>query len=159
MKDYMPLARTSEIVVLEIKDETLVYDLRVTQAHCLNESAALVWRHCDGQTTVNEISQLIEAHYRNSAPEDFVWLALEQLQERELLDSDAVERVRPTSRREMIKKIGIASVIAAPIIASMVAPSSVYAAGSCMCINPGACLTQTTCPSVVNCNPSGICAP
>ena len=159
MKEYMPLARTSEIVVLEVKDETLVYDLRVAHAHCLNESAAIVWKYCDGRTTINEISKLVESHFHTSAPSDFVWLALEQLQERDLLADGRMERISGTTRREMIKTIGMASIIAAPVIASMIAASSVYAAGSCMCVNPGACLTQTMCPNITNCNGSGICAP
>jgi hypothetical protein len=154
-----PIARTNEIVVLEVENETLVYDLRVSEAHCLNETAAFVWKNCDGSNTVTEIAGLIESRYKMPVDGDFVWLALDQLQERKLLADGFVDRSRLTSRREMIKRVGMASVIAAPIIASVVAPNAAYAAVSCACVNPGACLTQTTCPSTVNCNGSGLCAP
>ena len=154
-----PTARTSEIVVLEVENETLVYDLRVSEAHCLNETAAFVWKNCDGSNTVSEIADLIRSRYKMPVDGDFVWLALDQLQERKLLADGFVDRSRLTSRREMIKRVGMASVIAAPIIASVVAPNAAYGAVSCACVNPGACLTQTTCPSTVNCNGAGLCAP
>lgn len=155
----MPLARTSEIVVLELPDETLVYDTRVTQAHCLNETAAFVWRHCDGRNTATDISRLVSDHFKTSVDADFVWLALDQLQERGLLADRIPDRKHLSSRRELIRKVGIASIIAVPIIASLVAPPSAFAAASCACVNPGACLTQTSCPNTNNCNGSGICAP
>jgi hypothetical protein len=159
MKEAKPVARTSEIVILEVENETLVYDLRVKEAHCLNETAAFVWKNCDGRNSVTDISQLMEKEFKSTITGDFVWLALDQLQERGLIADGHVARGPVTSRREMIKRVGMASVIAAPIIASVVAPSSAYASVSCACVNPGACLTQTTCPSTVNCNGGGLCAP
>ena len=154
-----PIARTNEIVVLEVENETLVYDLRVSEAHCLNETAAFVWKNCDGSNTVTEIADLVKSRFKTPVDGDFVWLALDQLQERKLLADGFVDRSRLTSRREMIKRVGMATVIAAPIIASVVAPNAAYAAVSCACVNPGACLTQTTCPNPNNCNGSGLCAP
>jgi hypothetical protein len=160
MKDAKPIARTSEIVILEVENgETLVYDLRLNEAHCLNETAAFVWKKCDGENTVKDISHLLETQFKSPVTGDFVWLAVDQLQERGLLADGAPARGTGVSRREMIRRVGMASVIAAPIIASVIAPASAYASASCACVNPGACLTQTTCPSQVNCNASGVCAP
>jgi hypothetical protein len=159
MNEPTPLARTSDIVVLEIKDETLVYDLRVSEAHCLNETAASVWKYCDGNNTAADISKLVGIQHETPVSRDFVQLAIDQLQERGLLANRVAKAPPSPSRREMIKRVGMASVIAAPIIASLLVPSSVHAAGSCACVNPGACLTQTMCPSTSNCNGGGICAP
>lgn len=159
MKESMPRARTSDVVVLELKDETLVYDLRVGQAHCLNETAAFVWTHCDGKKTRSDIANLIGEQYKVSASLEFVQLALDQLNERSLLADSVIDPNPLPSRREMIKRVGMASVIAAPIIASVLVPTSAHASASCACVNPGACLTQTACPSTVNCNGAGICAP
>ena len=39
----MPRARQDELVVEELQDETLVYDLERHKARCLNRTAALVW--------------------------------------------------------------------------------------------------------------------
>ena len=39
------------MLVREIGEETLVYDLARHEAHCLNAPAAFVYRQCDGRTT------------------------------------------------------------------------------------------------------------
>jgi hypothetical protein len=152
-----PKARTENLVVNDLPDETLVYDLNSNEAHCLNRTAAFVWKSCDGTNSPSAISGMIAKEFGAQVPDDFVWLALDQLHSNGLL-ADGVGIVKQ-NRREVIKKIGLASVVALPIIASMVAPKSALAATSCACVNPGACITQTSCPSTVNCNGSGVCAP
>ena len=159
MNDGKPTARTSDIVVLDLEEETLVYDLVSSTGHCLNETAGFVWRQCDGQRTVPEILKLVEAQYGGSASEDFVWLALDQLSENKLLVETDIRSATTSSRREMLKRVGIATVVAVPIVASLVTPSSALAASSCGCVNPGACITQTMYPNTSNCNGSGLCAP
>lgn len=37
-----PLARSEGLVIQEMPDEVLVYDLETNKAHCLNETAAFV---------------------------------------------------------------------------------------------------------------------
>lgn len=154
-----PIARKNGLVVQEVPDEVLVYDLESNKAHCLNHSAAMIWKSCDGNTSVSEIAKLVETQAGGKVTEDFVWLAIDQLSENNLLETQIRSGFEGTSRREAIKKIGLASMIAIPVIASLVAPQSAMAAVSCACVNPGACLTQTTCPSQNNCNGLGICAP
>jgi hypothetical protein len=151
-----PLARQTGLVVQEMPGETLVYDMNSNRAHCLNRSAALVWQACDGKTSVDEISRRLE---RDGFTADLVWLAIDQLNDSDLLENKTPHHFTDRSRREVIKKIGLATVMAAPIIASIVAVQHVYAGSGCACINPAACFTQTGCPSLVNCNGSGICAP
>lgn len=152
-----PKARTENLVINDLPDETLVYDLNSNEAHCLNNTAAFVWKNCDGTNSPSDISAMIAKEFGAQVPDDFVWLALDQLNSNGLLTENT--GVAKQNRREVIKKIGLASVIALPIIASMAAPKSALAATSCACVNPGACLTQTACPSTTNCNGSGICAP
>src|SRR6266536_266430 len=45
-----PLARKDDLIIKEMPDEVLVYDLVRDQAHCLNRTAALVWNYSDGRT-------------------------------------------------------------------------------------------------------------
>jgi hypothetical protein len=45
---YLPQARTEGLTVRELAEETLVYDKERHKAHCLNRTAACVWKHCDG---------------------------------------------------------------------------------------------------------------
>lgn len=154
-----PVARKNGLVVQEMPDEVLVYDLDTNKAHCLNQTAAFVWKSCDGKNSVSDIARLFESNDGNRVTEDFVWLAIDQLSENKLLDQEIKSNFHGQSRREVIKKIGLASMIGLPIIASLVAPPNAWAVGSCACITPPGCPPQTTCPNTTNCNPSGICAP
>lgn len=156
-----PIARKSGLVVQEVPDELLVYDLDSNKAHCLNQSAAMVWRSCNGDNSVAEIAELVGQQAGSGVTEDFVWLAIDQLSENNLLEREVAVDLKGLSRREAIKKIGMASMIAVPIIASLVAPQSAMAAASCACT--GAPGTPSTCPPTgcpaATCNAAGTCAP
>lgn len=152
-----PLARTNGLVVQEVPNEVLVFDMETNEAHCLNETAAMVWKYCDGKTSVPQIAEIL-GEGKNSVSDDLIWLAIDQLNEHKLLEKEVETKFAGQSRREVLRKIGLASMIALPIIASMAAPRSVLAATSCACVSGGDCTTQTGCASSVNCN-SGICAP
>jgi hypothetical protein len=155
----VPVARKEGLVVQETTEEVLVYDLSSNKAHCLNQTAAFVWKSCDGNNSISEITKLFEKEIGSAVQEDLVWLAIDQLNDKNLLVSEVRTNFAGRTRREVMKKIGLATVVALPIVASLTAPTSVLASTSCACVNPGACLAQTSCPSTVNCNPSGICAP
>lgn len=153
-----PKARTEKLVVQELPDEILVYDIKTNEAHCLNKTAAMVWKNCDGKTSVTDIAKLLGSSFGNPVDDDFVWLAIDQLDKKDLLNKQ--NRFDLPNRRAALKTIGLASVIALPIVASLKAPTSAFAAtANCACVVPGDCPVQIGCPSTVNCNGSGICAP
>ena len=154
-----PLARHKELVIQEMPDEVLVYDMNTNKAHCLNPSAAFVWRACNGNNSIDDIVSQFESNGKGKVTENFVWLAIDQLQENGLLENSIAPRFEGQSRRQVIKKIGLASMVTVPLIASLVAPQNALAVGSCACVAPGDCLTQINCPNTVNCNGGGICAP
>ena len=145
-----PKARLNDLVVQEMPDEVLVYDLNTNKAHCLNNSAAAIWRACDGTNSVADIVSQFEASGKGTVTEDFVWLALDQLQENELLETSVAKRFSGQSRRQVLKTIGLASVIAVPVIASLVAPKNALAVVSCVC---GGGL-ELDCQTPGNCNPT-----
>ena len=147
-----PSARKSGLVVQEMPDEVLVYDLDTNKAHCLNETAAFVWKACDGKTSVSEIAEIVDTKSGARISEELVWLAIDQLSENNLLETELRADFAGQSRRDVIKKIGLASMVAIPVIASLVAPTSVLASTSCRC-NSGQnqqCSNQV-CPSTI-CN-------
>lgn len=154
-----PIARQKGLVVQEMPDEVLVYDLDSNKAHCLNQSAAFVWKSCDGNNTVTDIVRHFETSGGGKVSEDLVWLAIDQLNEKGLLDGEVKPRFQGQSRRQVIKTIGLASMVALPVIASLVAPQNALASVSCACTNNAACGSQSQCPSITNCNGSGVCAP
>ena len=153
------MARQNGLVVQEMPDEVLVYDLNTNKAHCLNQSAAFVWKSCDGAKSVSDIVREFETNGKGKVTEDFVWLAIDQLNENGLLDGSVAPRFAGQSRRQVLKTIGLASMVALPLIASLVAPKNAMGAVSCSCGNPGMCATRTACPSTTNCNLQGVCAP
>ena len=156
-----PTARKTGLVVQEVPDEVLVFDLDSNKAHCLNDTAAMVWKHCDGKTSVPEIATFITKRSGKSASSDLVWLAIDQLTENNLLETAPSSPLKGQTRREVIKKIGLASVIALPVVASLVAPSSVLANVSCVCSGSFDCSLPgfESCTSLTCCNASSVCAP
>ncbi len=146
-----PIARKNGLVIQEASGEVLVYDLETNKAHCLNESAAIVWKNCDGNNSISDLAGNFAGSLSSDVSEDFVWLAIDQLNEMNLLEKDLNSNFQGQSRRELIKKIGLAAVIALPIVSSLVAPTSVLANTSCTCTanNPATCTPQVPagCPS------------
>src|SRR5216684_7882280 len=81
----LPKARRNQLVRKELGGEMLVYDRNSDEAHCLNATAARVWAHCDGLTTVAEMAQLLEEEMKTPVADEVVWFALEQLTKSSLL--------------------------------------------------------------------------
>jgi Coenzyme PQQ synthesis protein D (PqqD) len=143
-----PISRQSNLVVQELEKELLVYDLSTNKAYCLNETSALVYQLSDGKRTVQEISDLMSAKLNTLVSEDFVWLALNELKRDGLIENADEMKVyfAGINRREVVKKIGFASMIALPIVSSVVAPNAAMA--SSLPAAPtvfNACSTNTDC--------------
>ncbi len=132
-----PVARREKLVIQEMPDEVLVYDLETNKAHCLNQTAAFVWKSCDGNNSVADIVSQFEKTSGSIVQEDLIWLAIDQLNERNLLEKDLPTRFAGQSRRSVLKKIGLASMVALPVIASLTAPTAALAA-ACSGIVPAA---------------------
>ncbi|MBA2379038.1 MAG: PqqD family protein [Blastocatellia bacterium] len=143
-----PLARKNGLVIQEVPNEVLVLDLNSNKAHCLNETAALVWKSCDGNNSVSDIANLVKASKGAAVSDDLVWLAIDQLNESNLLEARVQAPFPGTSRREALKKIGLASMIALPIVASLAAPKSAMASTSCFCDTNADCTLQAGCSPV-----------
>lgn len=155
---HRPKMREQGLVVDDLPDEVLVYDLDRHQAHCLNQTAALVWRHCDGHTAPGEIARRLQSQIDISGneerSEDLVWLALRQLQEQHLLEESISLPPPPSfmSRRQLMRNLGLAAAVAVPVIVSIVSPTPVQAA---TCIpNGGACNGTIACCSTLPCGSS-----
>lgn len=145
-----PKSRREDIVIQEVDGEILIYDLRINKAYCLNRTSALVWQACDGSRTIAEINDFVGRQLKASSNDDVIWLALDQLSRENLL-ADPVPRAFGVSRREALKRIGVTSAVALPVIASLVAPKAV-SAQSCRA-NDAVCTTSSQCCS--NCCKAG----
>src|SRR5260370_34264930 len=97
--DLLPCSRTDNLVIRELDDETLVYDIERDEAHCLNQTAALVWKQCDGKTTAPEAVQSLRSTLGRSLDTDIVWLAVKQIRSFHLVDG--TEKTPSGSRRAL----------------------------------------------------------
>ena len=143
-KTFKPLAKKENVVIQEAQGEVLVYDLNTNQAHCLNSTAAFVWLACDGSNSVGAISSALAEKSGKQVPQEVVLMAIEQLRDKDLVVS-APLAPHGTSRREVLKRAGLAAMIALPIVASLAAPTSVMASTSCTCTSNADCLAQIGC--------------
>ena len=143
-----PRARTEGLIVHELSDEVLVYDEERDKAHCLNQTAALVWKYCDGKTSISGIAQQLGSDLKTEhVDEKLVWYALDQLGKDHLLQETIVPPavLAGMGRRQVMRALGLAAVVAVPVVTSILAPT-VKAASSCRA--PGvACATSTQCCS------------
>ena len=137
-KSITPQARTTGVVVEQLADEVLVYDLERDRAHCLNLAAARVWEKCDGRRSVTEIAAEV-------GNEEVVWLAVEQLSRARLLEEKIKRPTTALSRRDVIKKIAVAAAIGVPVVTSIVAPTASHAANCRPAGQP--CTTAAQCCS------------
>jgi len=149
---YLPAARRSKLVVSELADEVLVYDTEAHRAHCLNRTAALVWKSCDGETPVSRIVERVGGQLSAPVAEDVVWLALDQLAEFDLLLPTAPRPAASSqiSRRKMLRRLGITAAVSLPLITSIVSPTAAQAQSDIPCNE------NTLCPEGRSCI-AGLC--
>ena len=84
--DLLPCSRADNLVIHELDDETLVFDTERNEAHCLNQTAALVWKHCDGKTTAAQAAQFLQSALNVTVDADLIWLAVKQLERFDLVE-------------------------------------------------------------------------
>jgi hypothetical protein len=144
-----PQARSEGLVVQELAEEIVIYDLNRHRSHCLNRMAALVWRCCDGCSSVAEIARGL--HQKSNVPvdEEAVWLALDRLSKADLLQ----QRVHhPKSgdratRRAMLRHLAAVGGVA--LVSSIVVPGAL-AAGSVTA--PPQCIAQCCADNCTPCS-------
>lgn len=134
----LPQTRIDNIVVQNLPKEVLIYDLLTDKAFCLNETSAIVYNSCNGKTTFSRLKT------ESKLTDDVIFLALDELKRADLLEKDADYNspFAGMSRREVIRKVGLSSLIALPVISTLVAPTAANAQSggiiSFACSNPGA---------------------
>jgi hypothetical protein len=101
-----------------------VFENHQQQAYALNTTSALVLQHCDGQTTPEQLVELLRQNFNVSRAqaEQLTWLTLDELGKANLLEAE-VARPRPLSskltRRQMLTTFATAG--AALAVVPMVA--------------------------------------
>lgn len=155
--EKMPQARRSGLIIQEVDSEILIYDQDSNKAHCLNQTAAKVWKYCDGETTVADACSALSGELETPVDEKLVWYAVDQFSKDSLLEKEVAPPafiVAGMNRRQMVRTLGLAAVVAVPLVTSIVAPTPAQAA---TCLTTGAvCGTSSQCCSGL-CS-GGVCA-
>ena len=118
------------VVTEAVGDGLGVFDRTRNQSYVLNATSALVFQHCDGQTTTEQLTELLRQKFNlpRGQAEQLLWLSLDELHNANLLQAD-VQRARPAvalpSRRDLLK--GLAAVGLSLVLVPVVAPVTVHA--------------------------------
>ena len=97
-----------------------VFENHQQQAYALNTTSALVLQHCDGQTTPEELAELLRQNFNvsHAQAEQLTWLTLDELGKANLLEAE-VARPRPLSskltRRQMLTTFATAGIALAVV--------------------------------------------
>ena len=149
-----PRARTEDLVIKALPDEVLVHDLARHRTHCLNRSAAAVWRLCNGQRTPAEIARALAQAPEGRWSDEAVRLALDELGRAHLL-TDVLTGHRDAggvTRRQTLQRLAAAAVVV-PTVATIVAPRAADAQSgpSAVCATPGQVCVSLTNPGAPPC--------
>ncbi len=156
MSNVFPQARCDNLTLQAFDNELVLLDATTNKAQLLNATAAFVWQHCDGKTTVPEIArQLAQAHH--TAPDEAaVWYALKLLSDQQLLTARVVmpKTYKKMSRRDFLLAGMIGTAILVPVVITLITPTATNAS---TCLEQGlACIGDQDCCS--NSCPAGTCA-
>lgn len=149
----LPLARKENLVVKELPNEMLIYDLANNKAFCLNETARAILDQCDGKTSVTEAAARVGKKFKTKISEDLVWVTVDQLNKAGMFKVEykmPVETNRITRRKALQAAATLG--ISIPIVTSLIAPTAAHAQTGCIPIEGGRCDLQ-----VNNCCPPGVC--
>lgn len=126
---FRPIALKNNVLVQESGKELLLYDTQRDKAFCLNETSRMIWDLCNGENTVEDIRHQISNQLKTQIPEEFVRLALYNLKQEKLLINFQEIRIsfNGLNRREIIRKIGLTTVAALPLISTIFIPAAVSA--------------------------------
>lgn len=147
----LPRARSVDVVIQKLDREILIYDLKTDKAYSLNETSAIVYQSCDGETSFDDLRS------GHRFTDDLIFLALDELKRENLIEADKalVSPLAGMSRREAIRRAGLGTMIALPLISSLTAPTAAHAQSadfvcsetSCICGFPSGDATSTSCTS------------
>ncbi|HEY4047002.1 MAG TPA: PqqD family protein [Acidobacteriaceae bacterium] len=130
VSEKTPLRLQSANLILEdVRDELMIYDPERNKAFCLNQTAAYVWRHADGKTTVAEMAKRMEEELKKPADEQVVLFALDVLFKDGLLApaTPLPRTAQGVTRRDMLQKMGVGAMAIPVVTALFVSPAKAHA--------------------------------
>jgi len=144
MPTFLPCARRNDLLVESVLAETVIYDAFTHRVHCLNPTASIVWKHCDGKTRIEELAARVGAELSAPCDQSSIEIALQQLSEADLLVKPikASRSRKELSRRDLLRHTRTAAILL-PVVVSVLAPTPAMAAS---CLPAG-----SPCPGSIPC--------
>src|SRR5258705_1121161 len=115
----------------------------------------MIWKHCDGVSPVSQVCESLSREFKTRIEETVVWYALQQLDKDNLLE-ERIETPAPfmvagMSRRQMVRTLGLAAIVAVPLVTSIVAPTPAQAA-TCKASGASSGTSAQCCSGLCNAN-------
>ncbi|HEY0602799.1 MAG TPA: PqqD family protein [Herpetosiphonaceae bacterium] len=123
--------RNTSVITEAVGDGLGVFDPQHNQSYVLNATSALVFQHCDGQTTPQQLTECLRRKFNlpRGQAEQLLTLTLDELQKAGLLQSGAAPTqpaVPMPARRQFVK--ALVGTGLALVLLPVVAPVTVQAA-------------------------------
>jgi len=125
-----PKARNRDLLIEDVGDELLIFDIGSNRAHCLNGSAAAIWQHCDGTRSIATLAEHLFPGLEPTDGQRLIGVGVARLRRRRLVENSTTDASVDLSKRHMVKKMAIlaaAAGFAAPIVSSVLAPTPAHA--------------------------------
>jgi hypothetical protein len=128
----------ANLLIEELPEETLVYDVDEHRAHCLNPTAAFLLEQADGTRDEVELARLASEAYGETASVEVIQVGLERLARSGLVEWHG-ESPAPSgpSRREVLRKLATVG-LAIPAVMTILSPTAASAGTG---LSPSACAT------------------
>jgi len=120
-ESYMEKPRKKTTIATAAGGDGLhVFDHQQQKAYALNTTSALVLQHCDGETTPEQLTDLVRQNFNvpGTQAEQLTWLALDELGKANLLEAGVALPRPPSSnltRRQMLTTFATAGVALAVV--------------------------------------------
>ena len=123
MVENNPVARARTLLCEIVDSEAVIFDRTSQKAYRLNHPATIVWSHCDGNTSVEDLAGILERELQLTASaQPLVEVALQKLESMGLLEGPS-----GVTRRQVGRKIAIAAALI-PVVAALTVPTPARAA-------------------------------
>lgn len=113
--------RRGDVLIQDLGEEMVVYDREGETVHRLDRTAALVYRHADGHTSVAALGAIVERELETGEGKAVAALALDALREAGLLE----ERGMSAMQKGLLAGAGLALLV--PVVETLRAPTAAAA--------------------------------
>jgi len=141
--------KQKKLIARRIGDELLLFEEETSIAHCLNRIAGEMWMACERESSATEVSELLRPKWPDIGRE-VVLASLHQMAAAGVLEESRVKENISSSRRELLRTLGITAAAVLPIVVTSVLIPPPAAAASCGRLLQ-ACTVANPCCSGLHC--------